>query len=64
MSSWWNDAKTAFPLLHRYAIDTLAMPAMSAECERAFGSTKKLITPGRNRLVEKIIEASERLKNW
>jgi hypothetical protein len=37
---------------------------MSAECERVFSSTKKLITPERNRLHEQIIEASECLKNW
>ena len=37
---------------------------MSAECERIFSSTKKLITPKRNRLHEQIIEASECLKNW
>jgi hAT family C-terminal dimerisation region len=37
---------------------------MSAECERVFSSTKKLITSERNRLAEDIIEASECLKNW
>ena len=62
--SWWNDAKTTFLSLHLYAFDTLAIPAMSAECERVFSSTKKLITPERNRLAEDIIEASECLKNW
>jgi hypothetical protein len=36
---------------------------MSAECERVFSSTKKLITPEKDRLAE-IIEASECLKNW
>jgi hypothetical protein len=39
-------------------------PAMSAECERVFSSTKKLITPERNKLHIEIIEASECLKNW
>ena len=24
--SWWNDAKTTFPSLHLYALDTLSMP--------------------------------------
>ena len=62
--AWWDDAKTAFPSLYLYAWDTLAIPAMSAECERVFSSTKKLITPERNRLTEDIIEASECLKNW
>jgi hypothetical protein len=37
---------------------------MFAEYKRVFSSTKKLITPERNRLAEEIIEASECLKNW
>ena len=37
---------------------------MSAEYEKVFSSTKKLITPERDRLAEEIIEASECLKNW
>jgi uncharacterized protein (DUF488 family) len=37
---------------------------MSAEYERVFNSTKKLVIPERNRLAEEIIEASEYLKNW
>jgi hypothetical protein len=62
--AWWNDAKAIYPSLHLYAFDTLAIPVMSAECERVFSSTKKLVTPERNRLAEEIIEASECLKNW
>jgi hypothetical protein len=38
--------------------------SMSAECESLFSSTKKPITPERNRPAEEIIEASECLKNW
>jgi hypothetical protein len=60
---WWNKAQSDFPTLHPWAPDTLAIPAMSAECERIFSSTKKLITPERNGLHEQIIEASECLKN-
>jgi hypothetical protein len=60
---WWNDAQSTFPTLYLWALDTLAIPAMSAECERVFSSTKKLITPERNRLGEETIEASECLKN-
>ena len=43
---------------------TQGRPRVSAECERVFSSTKKLITPERNRLSEESIETSERLKNW
>jgi hypothetical protein len=62
--SWWNDAKTTFPSLHLYALDTLAIPAMSARWKTVFSRTKKLITPERKRLAEDVIEASECLKNW
>jgi hypothetical protein len=62
--TWWYNQKEAFPSLHLYAFDTLAIPAMSAECERVFSSTKKLLTPERSRLAPDIIEASECLKNW
>jgi hypothetical protein len=51
-------------VLHLWAFDTLAIPTMSAECERVFSSTKKLITTERSRLYIDIIEASECLKNW
>jgi len=60
---WWNDCKAAFPSLHLHAFDTLSIPAMSAEYERVFSNTKRLITPERIRLAEDIIEASEYLKN-
>ena len=62
--TWWDESKASFPSLHLYAFDNLAIPAMSVECERVFSSTKKLISPGRNRLVVEIVEASECLKNW
>jgi hypothetical protein len=62
--NWWYDSRFQFPSLHFWAFDTLAIPVMSAECERVFSSAKKLITPERSRLHVEIIEASECLKNW
>jgi hypothetical protein len=44
--------------------DMLAVPAMSAECERVFSSAKKMITAERNRLSQDIIQACECLKAW
>ena len=38
-----------------WALDTLSIPAMSAECERVFSSAKKLITPERNALADDTI---------
>ena len=64
MGSEQSTITAAFAATATVAFDTLAIPMMSAECERVFCNTKKLITPERNRLAEEIIEASECLKNW
>ena len=42
----------------------LAIPLISAECERVFSSPKHLITDSRNRLKADIIEGNECLKSW
>ena len=42
----------------------LAIPLMSAKCERIFSSAKHLVTDSRNRLKADIIEANECLKSW
>ena len=53
-----------FPTPYQDALDKLAIPAMSAACERVFSSTKKIVTTERNRLSEDIIQACECLKAW
>jgi hypothetical protein len=49
-------------ILLAYKQGSLAIPAISAECERVFSSTKKLLAPERSRPAPDIIEASECLK--
>jgi hypothetical protein len=46
------------------ALDMLAIPAMSGECQRVFSSAKKMITAERNQLAEDIIQACEYFKSW
>ena len=53
---WWRRQKGPYPTLSRFAFDMLAIPAMSAECERVFSSTKLLLTEKRSRMKEDIIE--------
>jgi hypothetical protein len=60
---WWNN-QTSFPTLFQDVLDKLAVPAMSAECERVFSSAGKMITPERNRLGDDIVETGECLKAW
>jgi hAT family C-terminal dimerisation region len=60
---YWQAQEQAFPKLSKLAYNTLAIPAMSAECERVFSSCKLLITPNRNKLGVDSIEASECLRH-
>ena len=60
---WWNNQGN-FPILFQDALDKLAIPAMSAECERVFSSARKIIIPKRNRLGDEIIKAGKCLKAW
>jgi hypothetical protein len=54
---YWNTRIRSQPDLAHFALDMLAIPVTSAECERIFISAKLLITPSRNRLYPDIIEA-------
>jgi hypothetical protein len=45
------------------AYDLFSIPAMSAECERAFSTVKKLITDERYNLKPDIIEADQCIKS-
>lgn len=40
--NWWSMAGSLYPKLSRIALDTLSVPAMSAECERVFS---RLVLP-------------------
>ncbi|KAG6999750.1 Transposon Tf2-6 polyprotein [Fusarium oxysporum f. sp. conglutinans] len=47
---WWVCHASDYPILSKMAFDLFSCPAMSAECERVFSQTKKVITDERNRL--------------
>jgi hypothetical protein len=61
---YWNDRYYTQPDLARMALDVLAVPSMSDECERLFSSAKILLSDRRSRLKIDIIEASECLRSW
>jgi len=61
---YWNSRFLSQPDLAHFALDMLALPASSAECERVFSSAKLLITSIRNRLNPDIVEMNECLKSW
>ena len=61
---YWNQRYLSQQDLARISLNMLAIPLMSAECERVFSSAKHLITDSRTRLLADIIEANECLKFW
>ena len=61
---FWNDRYSTQPDLARMALDALAVPAMSDECERLFSSAKLLLTDRRSHLRMDIVEACECLRAW
>jgi hAT family C-terminal dimerisation region len=62
--NYWNSRLLSQSDLAHFALDMLALPASSAECERVFSSSKLLITSVRNRLNPDLVEINECLKAW
>jgi hypothetical protein len=61
---WWIDHSNAFPRLSRFALDILAIPAMSTDCHRAFSLAKLTVSSQRHSLLGSSIESIQLLKNW
>jgi hypothetical protein len=63
---WWSELRQRqlYPHLHRMALDILSIPAISAEPERLFSETKKIITAERHSLLPATIEAIEGIKSF
>lgn len=62
LAEWWKTHPQGE--VSQLAWDTLAIPAMSAECERIFSSASRLVTSLRGSLQDDVIEANECLKSW
>jgi hypothetical protein len=63
---WWQEPaqQKKYPNLSIMALNILSIPAMSADPERLFSSSKLTITDRRNRAGIELIEALECLKSW
>ncbi|KAF6820625.1 transposase-like protein [Colletotrichum plurivorum] len=61
---WWLNHSDTFPTLSRLAIDVLAVPAMAADCERAFSTAKLTLTSQRMNMKPETIESLQLSKNW
>lgn len=56
---WRSRHQTEYPVLYRMSLDLFSIPGMSAECERVFSQTKKMITDERNQLSPEIVQADQ-----
>jgi hypothetical protein len=61
---WWKDHQEEYPRLSKFALDILAIPAMSVDPERTFSVIKLTISLQRHSLSPQIIEEIQCLRNW
>ncbi|TKA70467.1 hypothetical protein B0A49_11647 [Cryomyces minteri] len=63
---WWRNKENheQYPVLRHLAWDLLAVPAMSAECERVFSEAGHVLNTTRALTTEELAEASQCLKSW
>ena len=62
---WWLKAgRNKYPTLFKMAVDFLAIPSTSCECERCFSTAGRTVTNDRNKLSPSTIEALQLQKNW
>ncbi|KAF2143525.1 uncharacterized protein K452DRAFT_211557, partial [Aplosporella prunicola CBS 121167] len=61
---WWVTRQKQYPTLSRMALDLLACPAMSSDCERTFSTAGRSMSKLRSRLSEGTAEALACLSSW
>ncbi|KAJ3455655.1 hypothetical protein MRS44_017137 [Fusarium solani] len=61
---WWRDHRASFPLVSRFVLDVLAIPAMASDCERQFSLAKLALTSQRLSMGSGVLEQVQCLKNW
>jgi hypothetical protein len=62
--AWWGERLPIWPELARFALDALSIPAMSAECERCFSCSGRLISNERASLEAPAVEACMCTGHW
>ena len=55
--AFWLSKRQTFPKLHRHALRNFITPASSTPIERDFSLLKLLVTPGKSRLKDDIVNA-------
>ena len=61
---WWKLNEVKYPVLQTIARDILAIPVSTVASESAFSYSGRLVSPHRNRLRPKMIEALMCVQSW
>ncbi|KAF4944942.1 hypothetical protein FGADI_12324 [Fusarium gaditjirri] len=61
---YWSAKRFEYPRVAKMAIDVLSVPAMAAECERAFPSAGSMVSPQRTRLDASTIAVTQTVRSW
>lgn len=61
---WWKDHQEEYPRLSKFALDIMAVPAMSVDPERTFSVTKLTLSSQRHSLSPEVTEEIQCLRNW
>jgi hypothetical protein len=61
---YWSAKRFEYPRVAKMAIDVLSVPAMAAECERAFSSAGSMVSPQRTRLDASTIAVTQTVRSW
>ncbi|CAL9018174.1 unnamed protein product [Prunus brigantina] len=62
--AWWRTNGIKYPTLHDIARDILAIHVSTVASESAFSTSGRIVSPHRNRLHSKIVEALTCTRDW
>lgn len=62
--AYWHERRHRYPRLSRMALDFLTVQAMSAECERLFSASGRMVSPHRTVLDAEIVSMCQVLRSW
>jgi hypothetical protein len=61
---YWFSRRLEYPRLSQMAVEILSVLPMSAECERLFSSSGRMVSPLRSRLESSTIGMAQALRSW
>lgn len=61
---YWQLLSQQYPMLSKFAIDVLEIPASAANCERTFSELGDMLRTRRMRMKIELITALQCLKSW